>query len=801
MLKNYLKIAVRNLRKHKGYSFINIFGLAVGMTCCWLILLYVQHELSYDRFHQDANRIFRIAWITGNPQTRTPHPMAQALAKDFAEVESAVSLSPIWAPGLTRQKFAFRYGEKRFEENEVFSADSTFFAVFSFPLVKGDPQTALRSPTSLVLTERMAKKYFGAEEPLGKVLTINNSVDLQVTGVMQDVPAASHMHFDFLISYVLLKMRETGSYYTWDDFGHYNYIKLAPTADPKSLEAKIPGWFLTYNTWPADDIAELKSGQTAFRLQPITDIHLRSHLKWELEPNSDIAYVYLFSAIAVFVLFIACINFMNLATARSATRAKEVGIRKVLGALRQQLIGQFLGESILLSLTALLLSLAAVELLLPFFNSWSGANLAVSYRDNPRRILGIGGMALLVGIISGSYPAFFLSALQPVQTLKDTMRFGVRSARFRQILVTTQFAISIALIASAGIVAAQLKFLKNQKLGFDKSQIAVVPIKTAAMRRNYEAVKTELLRHPNLVSITAVSNVPGGRFNQNEIFWQTAEDEQDVSQVRVDYDFFKTLGIEIAQGRGFSQTLATDSASAFILNETAARLYAWDTAVGKEITWLDDDNVRRGQIIGVAKDFHFQSLHHNIEPLLFQVLPAGFNYFLIKMSGHDVAGTLAALEKKWKTFDPERAFEYSFLDADFAALYESEERMKTVVENFSSLAILIACLGLLGLASFMIQQRTKEIGVRKVLGASVSQIVVLLSRDFAQLVGIAFVVATPVAYLMMNSWLQSFAYRAAIEWQIFVWAGLFALIMACLTVSYQAAKAALANPIEALRYE
>ena len=801
MLKNYLKIAVRNLLKHKGYSFVNIFGLAVGMTCCWLILLYVQHELSYDRFHQEANRIFRIAWITGNPQTRTPHPMAQALAKDFAEVESAVSLSPIWAPGLTRQKFAFRYGEKRFEENEVFSADSTFFAVFSFPLIKGDPQTALRSPTSLVLTERMAKKYFGAEEPLGKVLTINNSVDLQVTGVMQDVPAASHMHFDFLISYVLLKMRETGSYYTWDDFGHYNYIKLAPTADPKSLEAKIPGWFLTYNKWPAEDIAELKSGQAAFRLQPITDIHLRSHLKWELEPNSDSAYVYLFSAIAVFVLFIACINFMNLATARSATRAKEVGVRKVLGALRRQLIGQFLGESILLSLTALLLSLAAVELLLPFFNSWSGANLAVSYRDNPRRILGIGGMALLVGIISGSYPAFFLSALQPVQTLKDTMRFGVRSARFRQILVTTQFAISIALIASAGIVAAQLKFLKNQKLGFDKSQIAVVPIKTAAMRRNYETVKTELLRHPNLVSITAVSNVPGGRFNQNEIFWQSAENEQDVSQMRVDYDFFKTLGIEMAEGRGFSKALATDSATAFIINETAARLYDWDTAVGKEITWLDDDHVRRGQIIGVAKDFHFQSLHHHIEPLLFQVLPAGFNYFLIKMSGHDIAGTLAALEKKWKTFDPERAFEYSFLDADFAALYASEERMKTVVENFSSLAILIACLGLLGLASFMIQQRTKEIGVRKVLGASVSQIVVLLSRDFAQLVGVAFVVATPVAYLLMNSWLQSFAYRADIEWQIFVWAGLFALIMACLTVSYQAAKAALANPVEALRYE
>ncbi len=801
MFKNYLKIAVRNLLKHKAYSFINIAGLAIGMTCCLLILLYVLNELSYDRFHQDANRIYRIAWQSSNPQTRTPHPMAQAMVKDFTEVESAVSLSPIWGPGLTRPMFSVKYGDQRFEEREVFSADSTFFEVFSFPLLKGDPKIALRSPTSLVITEDVARKYFGDEEPLGKVLTINNEVDLKVTGVLQNIPANSHFHFDFLIPYALLKMRETGSYYQWEDFGHYNYVKLALHADPKTLETKIPDWFLKYNEWPADDVQELKSGQVAFRLQPVTDIHLRSHLKWELEPNSDVAYVYLFSAIAVFVLLIACINFMNLSTARSATRAREVGMRKVLGAFRAQLIGQFLGESILLSVMALLLSIAAVELLLPFFNSVSGRNLAVNYFENPWLILGVGAMSLAVGIVAGSYPAFFLSALQPVRTLKNTVKFGARSARFRQILVVTQFAISIALIAGTGIVSSQLEFLKNKKLGFDKEQVVVVPIKSSAMRRNYEAVKAELLRDPAIVSVAAASNVPGGRFNQNQIYWQDENGEQDVSQVRVDYDFFKTLGIEMAEGRSFSKAMSTDSANAFILNETAARMYEWVTAVGKQITWLDDDNTRRGTVIGVAKDFHFQSLHRSIEPLIFHVLPEGFNYFLIKINGNDVSTTLAYLEKKWRTLEPERAFEYSFLDSDFAALYNSEERMQAIVGNFSFLAIFIACLGLFGLASFTMQQRTKEIGVRKVLGASVSGIVLKLSRDFTRLVLIAFIVASPLAYFAMNAWLQNFAYRTVIGFGVFAWSGLLAFVIALLTVSSQAIKAALANPVDALRYE
>ncbi len=801
MLKNYLKIAARNLLKHKAYSFINIAGLAMGMTCCILILLYVQHELSYDRFHQDAKRIYRIFWQSGNPQTRTPHPMAQAMVSDFPEVKSAVSISPIWGPGLTRPAISVKYGDKRFDEKGFYSADTTFFEVFSFPLIKGDPKTALRSPFSIVVTEEMARKYFGDEDPLGKVLTINNRTDLKVTGVLQNLPANAHFHFDFLLSYVLLKMRETGSYYEWEDFGHYNYIVLSPDAEAKAVEAKIPDWFLKYNDWPAEDATELKSGQVGFRLQPITDIHLHSHLKWELEPNSDIGYIYLFSATAVFILLIACINFMNLSTARSATRAREVGMRKVLGAFRLQLIGQFLGESMLLSMLALLLSLAAIELLLPFFNALSGRELAISYRDNPQLIIGVLGIVLLVGIVSGSYPAFFLSAFQPAKVFKNTTKLGAKSARFRQILVVAQFAVSIALIAGTGIVASQLDFLRNKKLGFDKDQVVVIPIKDGSLRNKYEAIKAELLQTPGALHATAVSNVPGGRFNQNPIHWQSEDDRQSVSQVRVDHDFFATLGIEMAAGRSFDRNLSTDIDSAFILNETAARLFDWDTAVGKTITWFDDDNTRRGMIIGVAKDFHFQSLHQQIEPLLFHVLPSGFNYVLVKIGAGNIPRTLAGLEKKWTGFDPAHSFDYSFLNNDFDALYRAEERMQAIFGNFTLLAVFIACLGLFGLASFTIQQRTKEIGVRKVLGASVSQIVMILSKEFTRLVLIAFVVACPLAYLVMNGWLQNFAYRTEISINIFLLAGALGLIIAWLTVSYQALKAALANPVEALRYE
>lgn len=801
MFKSYLKITLRNLLRHKVYSFINLAGLAMGMTCCFLILLYMQDELRYDRFHEKADRIYRIAWLNEHPQTRTPHPMAQALVKDLPEVENAVSLSPLWGPGLTRRIFSMRYGDKRFDETNVLSVDTTFFKVFSFPFLKGDPQTALQEPFAVIISERIAQKYFGEEEALGKVLRVDNDVDLKVTGVVRNVPVQSHFHFDFLIPYTLLKPRETGSYYTWEDFGHYNYILLKPGADPKAVEAKIPNWVGGYLGWPEEWLATLRAGRIRFALQPVTDIHLRSHLAWELEPNSDIAYVYLFTAIAVFILLIAGINFMNLATARSATRAKEVGMRKVLGAVRWQLIGQFLGEALLLSVTALLVAIAAVELLLPAFNSLSGRELTVSFLEQPQIIFGMLLLTVLVGIFSGSYPAFFLSAYQPVKVFKGEIKAGARSARFRRVLVVAQFALSIALIAGTAIVSAQLHFLRTQKLGFDKAHVVVLRLKNRAMRAQYETIKTELLRAPEVLRASAMSNVPGGRFNNNSIQWRPEEDDQDASQMRVDYDFFATLDIPLAAGRAFQKEMATDADSAFIINESAARLFDWDTAVGKRITWFDDDNTRRGTIIGVVKDFHFQSLHTRIAPLIMNIGPNSFNYMLVKISPNDIANTLAHLERVWKKFDPEFDFEYSFLDADFDQLYRAEGRIQTLFSYFTFLAIFIACLGLFGLASFTTQQRTKEIGVRKVLGASVAGVVSMLSKDFLKLVLLANLFAWPVAYFAMRLWLQDFAYRTSLGLWTFVWAGALALLIALLTVSFQALKAALANPVEALRYE
>lgn len=805
MFKNYLIIAFRNLLKYKSITFINISGLAIGMTCCILILLYVQYELSYDRFHRDADRLFRVAWTGENPQTRTPHPLAQAMAADFPEVESAVSISPIWGPALTRPKIPVRYEEKRFEEPGVFSADSTFFEVFSFALKQGNPRTALQEPLGIVITEEMVQKYFESADPLGKTLKVGEEeTEFHVTGVMENIPANSHFHFDFLISYVTLKYRETGEYYTWADFGHYNYIRLKKGIDPKTVEAKIPAWVSKYLDWPQEWIDTLQQGRIGFRLQPITDIHLHSKLRWELEANSSIAYIYIFSATAFFILLLACINFVNLSTARSSKRAREVGMRKVLGGTRGQLVGQFLSESLLISVISLLLSLALIELVLPAFNAFTERPLAMNYFQNAGLLAGLGGIILIVGMVAGMYPAFYLSAFRPVKVLKGVLSGKSSNVTFRRVLVAAQFAIAIALIAGTGIVSSQLNYLRHKNLGFEPQQVLAIPFKdNDSLRERCEAIKGELLQYPGILAASAVSNVPGERFNQNPVHWpsDSAERQVEVSEARVDPDFFRTLRIEIAAGRGFSKEYPSDVENAFMLNETAARQFGWENPVGQELVWYDDEIIRRGTVIGVVKDFHFQSLHKNIEPLLFQVMPSEFNYLLVKINAGQVSGALSFIKTKWKAFDPNGGFEYSFLDEDFSRLYRAEERMESIFSVFTLLTLFIACLGLFGLVSFIVEQRTKEIGIRKVMGASVSGLVLLFSKEFALLILAANIIAWPLAFVAMNRWLHDFAYRVDIGWQIFALAGILALVIALMTVGYQAIRAAVANPVESLRYE
>ncbi len=791
MLKNYLKIAVRNLLKHKAYSFINLAGLAIGMACCVLMLLFIHEELSYDRFHQNAERIYRVGneGQFGNEiwkGARTSHPLGPTLAAEFPEVQQAVRFYRLYQPLV-------QHGEKKFVESRFFYADSTIFEVFTFPLINGDLRTALAQPYSFVLTQEMAQKYFGADDPIGRTLAIARVGDFQITGVLKNIPANSHLSFDFLASYEALRAQNNPNFGEWNAIVTSTYILLPAKYLAADLEAKLPALIAKYQ-------AQIQGATQRLFLDPLLDLHLHSNFNSEIGTRGSMATIYLLAVIAAFILLIACINFMNLATARSLRRAREVGVRKVMGAYRLQLIRQFLGEAVLLSFGAVWLALPLVELLLPIFNQLVDKKLALDLSENFFAAGVFAAIGLLVGVISGSYPAFALSSFQPVEVLKSQMQSRPSGARLRQVLVVAQFAISIIFIVSTMIVGAQLEFFRNKKLGFNKEQVAVIRIQDRALGARYEVIKHELRQNANILSVAATSQMPGAGEGQYYYRIEGREEAITLPTYFIDAEFIPTLGIELAAGRAFAANLATDATAAFMINETAAKQFGWDEPLGKMIDW---DNTKKGPVIGVVKDFHTLSLREQIEPLVIQIFPEPMyvSYIIARIAPHDIPPTLAFIKEKWQAFDQQYPFKYSFLDEDFDRLYRNEERLAQIFSYSSTLAILIACLGLLGLASFTAEQRTKEIGVRKVLGASVSQIIVLLSRDFARLVGVAFLVAVPVAYFAMQQWLQNFAYRTNIEWQIFIYAGLLALLTACLTVSYQALKAALANPVESLRYE
>ncbi len=797
MLKNYLKIACRNLLKHKAYSFINIAGLAIGIACCTLILIYVQDELRYDRFHAHAGRIYRAVASTnedGQPTNANgAFSWAEALQKDFPEIEQTARFHKMgWG-----EKRVVAHGEKRFYEDKFFFADSNVFKIFSFPFLAGNSERALAEPNTAVITSQVAQKYFANENPLGQVLAIDpyndgKFIDFEITGVLQDLPSYSHIKFDILASFA----SATGRTQSWGFDPVFTYILLNEKAAPAALEDKFPNFLKKYmgpEPW------------YSLSLQPLKDIRLHSHLRAELEPNGDIAYVYLFSAIAFFVLVIACINFMNLATARSAQRAKEVGIRKVVGAERRQLMQQFLGEAVLLNLFALFLAFGLVEFFLPVFNRLSSKEMAINYFDNLPLLGGIMTLSLLAGIFSGSYPAFFLSAFQPVKVLKGGFSSGSKNAaRLRRGLVAFQFAISIVLIASTAIVHEQMNYIRNKNLGFQKAQILILPL-NEEVRKNYAALRAEWLGANAIQNVTMTEQVPAKAGNGSGYRLEGQAEIEGVHRFFADAHFGATYGIEMAAGRDFSEKFSADAEQAFLVNEAFVKSSGWkssEEALGKSLILYHMDIEKKGHITGVMKDFHLFSFRDNLTPLLLTIMPAeSFNFLSVRIAPTQIANALAHLEKTWKIFAPSYPFDYYFLDQDFARLHRADEQLGNVFRYFAGLAIVVACLGLFGLAAFTAEQRTKEIGVRKVLGASVPQILRLLSKDFTQLVVIAFLAAAPLAYFGMSRWLEEFAFRITLGPGVFLLSGALALLIAWLTVSFQSLKAALANPVESLRYE
>lgn len=801
MFKNYFKISLRNLFKHRAYSFINISGLAVGIACCLLIFLFVRDELSYDTQHENADRIYRVTreWFDRNGVStlhlaRVAAPIAPALKNEFPEVLESVR--------FLSGDVTVSYKENHFSEDNFCFVEPGVFDVFTFPLIKGDSRTALSEPFTVVLTEEMAEKYFGAEDPIGKVLRVENIAELKVTGVLQNLPRNLHFHFGFLASFATLEAIMSPD--TWTNWGFNNYatyLLLSPNHNAANLTAKFPAFMDTYYKHDA-------SKESRLHLQRLTDIHLHSHLDSELGVNGDISDVYIFSVVALFVLLIACFNFTNLTVARAIKRAREIGVRKVVGAHRWQLIGQFLGESIMIAFIAVLLAAALVELALPAFNDFTEKELGFLAGNLIAPLIGLIALALTVGIIAGSYPAFFLSAFRPAKVLKGETASGSSRPGLRKVLVVAQFAISIVLISGVLMIHRQLEYVQNKRLGFNKEQLLFFGPSTGRMG-DFTSFRNQLLRHPGVRAVTASKFVPSQALVDNiDIQAEVGDVLKTVNELAllaVDHQFFTTYGMEMAAGRAFSPDLASDSTEALIVNETAARTIGWKSpgeAVGKHFSlesnfWGD----RRGKVVGVVKDFHFESLHERISPMIFFISPRGYNRITVKIAAANIPETLEFIESVWQRFLPSQPFTYDFVDQRFAQLYRAEERLAQVVVFFASLAIFIACLGLLGLASFMAEQRTKEIGIRKILGATVAHVSLLLSKDFLKLVIIANLIAWPIAYFTMNRWLQNFAYRIEIEWWVFVLAGGLALLIALLTVSYQAIKAALANPVESLRYE
>lgn len=809
MFKNYFKVAIRNLWKNKTFSFINIFGLAVGIATCLLISLYVLDELSYDKYNKNADRIYRIdadIKFGGDEQKLAvcPDPLAFAMVKDYPEVENAVRFRN-YGPSLVKK------GNENIKEQRIIYADSTLFDVFTLPMTEGNPKKALAEPNSVVVTEKIAKKYFNTTHALGKVLRFDNKNDYKITGVIKEIPENSHFNFDFFIS---LAGVEEAKQNIWVSFNFNTYLLLRKDAKVTSFRKKFAEIMKRY-MWPqAEQLMHInqedfkKSGNFIhLSLTPLTNIHLHSDRIAELAPNSDVQIVYIFSVIAIFILLVACVNFMNLSTARSANRAKEVGVRKVLGTQRRNLISQFLTEAVVMSLIAFVFAIGIALLLLPFLNELALKDLTLSVAEHPFLFPLLIAFAIVVGLLAGSYPAWYLSAFRPIQVLKGTIATGFKRSYLRSGLVVFQFFISIVLIIATIVIYNQLNYIRNKKLGFNKEQVILVR-DAYVLDKQAESFRQEVLKYPEIVSGTKSGYLPvsnSGRDNESLFPEGHIENDKAVSTQfwTVDHDYIKTMGMQMVQGRDFNKDFPTDS-SAIILNETAVKLFGFSgNPIGRKVTELTDLNAKTTRdytVVGVVKNFNFESLRQNIGALCMRIgNSTGTISFRIKTT--NVAQTINHIKTTWKQMAPNEPFSYSFLNEEFDNMYRSEQRSGKIFISFAILAILIASLGLFGLAAYAAEQRTKEIGIRKVLGATVNNIVGMLSKDFLKLVLVASLIAFPVAWWAMHKWLQDFAYRVDLNWWVFLMAAVLALLIAILTVSFQAIKAALTNPVKNLRTE
>lgn len=787
-------LAIKHLRKQKVFSVINILGLTVGITCCFMIFLFILNELSYDNFHKNGKDIYRVMRVGNNNGVRRdiPYlspPYGPALVNDYPDAVKA-------QVRVMRDNDLISYQNISFNEKNICLTDQNFFQFFDFPLTNGNAATVLKDPNSIVLTETSAKKYFGNENPIGKVLQFNKDQQLKVTGVCKDVPVNSHLQFDMIIPLDLLRPTQPDWFTQWPSNGLFTYVQLNPAVDPNKLEQRFPAFMDKYlGAYYAS--AGFKMG---LAIQPLKDVYFTSDAMDNVKHGNK-KMVFVFMSIAILILIIACINFINLATARAADRSKEVGLRKVLGAVRKQLVVQFILESVLYAAIASVLSLGLLQLLMPAYSNLLGYNLP-AYWSNPWVYVFIIGVIAIVGLLAGSYPALMLSSFSPIDSLKGKMKRGKGGAFFRKTLVVFQFGISVLLIISVVVIMSQMNYIRNTDLGFDKQQSMIVKFDNLDIMRSKQRFKNELLTIPAVKNVSMMSGEPGG-FHDGYSFESESNPNEDYlfSTEFTDYDFVKTLGLKIIAGRDFSENFRTDSTEAVLINRNAATKlgYTPEQAIGKWIRNKSKDSLRR-TIVGVLEDYHYVSLKDPIGPLVISV-GTDRRLALIKLGTGNLPSTLTAIKKAYVDFAPSYPFEYNFLDERFDRLYKTETNQQTVLSIFSIIAIFIACLGLFGLASYTAVKKTKEIGIRKVLGSSVKNIVLLLSKDLLKPVIVGTLIAMPVGYYLMNKWLQGFAYRIDFHWWMFALAIVVAVSIALLTVGFQAVKAAIANPVKSLRTE